>query len=241
MKQIQQQQAMKERQTNRKIDRNIDRIVQHPIGGPTFFNLANCLTFIRIFISPIFLLVYLQYEAMGISKIVLPYVLLFLLGVSELSDALDGFLARKYNQVTDLGKILDPMADSIARLSVFLTFTQPPVNVPLVFVFIFLYRDSVISTLRTICALRGFALAARPSGKIKAIIQGVCAFGITLLLIPHSLGQLSDSALSSLSTVGILLSALYALYSAVEYLYANRHHIQRVLMRKAKKVASESF
>ena len=164
----------------------------------------------------------------------LPYVLLLLLGISELSDAFDGFLARKYNQVTDLGKILDPMADSISRISVFLTFTQPPVNVPLVCVFIFLYRDSVISTLRTICALRGFALAARPSGKMKAIIQAICSFVIVLLLIPHSLGHLSSEALSQLSTVFVLVSGFYALYSGVDYLYANRVHIQRVLIRKSR-------
>ena len=216
------------------LNRKIDKIVDHPIGGPTLFNVANCLTFIRIFISPIFLFVYLQHEWLGITKLLLPYVLLFLLGVSELSDALDGFLARKYNQVTDLGKILDPIADSISRISVFLTFTQPPVNVPLVCVFIFLYRDSVISTLRTICALRGFALAARISGKIKASLQGVCAFVITLLLIPHSQGLLSDSALTWIATSSVLLCGLYAIYSGVEYLYANRGHIRRVLVRKAK-------
>lgn len=216
------------------LDRKIDRIVRHPIGGPTLLNVANCLTFFRIFISPVFLLVYLQHEAMGISKVVLPYVLLFFLGVSELSDALDGFLARKYNQVTDFGKILDPMADSISRISVFLTFTQPPVNVPLLCVFIFLYRDSVISTLRTICALRGFALAARPSGKIKAVIQAVCTFLITLLLIPHSLGHLTDLALYQLSTIFVLVACFYAVYSGVDYLYANWSHIQRVIMRKSR-------
>ncbi len=217
---------------NKKIQRNIDRIIE----APTFFSVANCLTIIRIFISPIFLFIYLQHNSLGISQIYLPYVLLFLLGVNELSDALDGFLARKYNQVTDLGKILDPMADSISRISVFLTFTQPPVNVPLVLVFVFLYRDSVISTLRTICALRGFALAARSSGKIKAIIQGVVAFFITLLLIPHSLGKLSDDALYQLSTIALFLSASYALYSGVEYVYANRRHIQRILLRKNSKI-----
>lgn len=216
------------------LNRKIDKIVDHPIGGPTFFNVANCLTFIRIFISPIFLFVYLQHESLGVTKLLLPYVLLFLLGVSELSDALDGFLARKYNQVTDLGKILDPMADSISRISVFLTFTQPPVNVPLVCVFIFLYRDSVISTLRTICALRGFALAARISGKIKAILQGICAFVITFLLIPHSQGLLSDSALTTIATTSVLVCGLYAIYSGIEYLYANRRHIRRVLVRKAR-------
>lgn len=226
--------------TKPNIDRNIDRIVQHPLGGPTVWTVANCLTFFRIFISPIFLYVYLQHDVLGINAKMLPYILLFLLGVSELSDAFDGLLARKYNQVTDLGKILDPMADSISRISVFLTFTQPPVNVPLVCVFIFLYRDSVISTLRTICALRGFALAARPSGKMKAIIQAICSFVIVLLLIPHSLGHLSSEALSQLSTVFVLVSGFYALYSGVDYLYANRVHIQRVLIRKSRHALKSS-
>ena len=220
--------------TQPNIDRNIDKIVQHPIGGPTIWTVANSLTFFRIFISPVFLLIYLQHDFFGISAQALPYVLLFLLGISELSDAFDGFLARRYNQVTDLGKILDPMADSISRISIFLTFTQPPVNVPLVCVFIFLYRDSVTSTLRTICALRGIALAARPSGKMKAIIQAICSFVIVLLLIPHSLGTLSNDALTQLSTVFVLVAAFYALYSGVDYLYANRAHIQRVLIRKSR-------
>ncbi|HXF29610.1 MAG TPA: CDP-diacylglycerol--glycerol-3-phosphate 3-phosphatidyltransferase [Chlamydiales bacterium] len=198
------------------------------------WTLANCLTIFRIFISPVFLFIYLQYSSFGISPKVLPYALLGLLGVSELSDALDGFLARRYNQVTDLGKILDPMADSISRISVFLTFTQPPVNVPIVCVFIFLYRDSVVSTLRTICALRGFALAARPSGKMKAVIQAVCAFAICFLMIPHSTGALSSEALQHLSTAFVLVAGVYAIYSGVDYLYANRTHIQRVLIRKPK-------
>ncbi len=225
-----------QRPLQRHIQRNIERIVEHPIGGPTIWTLANCLTFFRIFISPVFLLVYLQHESFGISQNLLPYVLLCLLGVLELSDAFDGYVARKYNQVTDLGKILDPMADSICRTSIFLTFTMPPVNVPMVCVFIFLYRDSVISTLRTVCALRGFALAARPSGKVKAIIQALCSFLITILLIPHSTGHLSSQALYQLSTVFVLVSALYAIYSGIDYLIANRSHIQRVLIRKPKLV-----
>ena len=215
-------------------NQNFDRLVEHPIGGATMWTLANCLTIFRIFISPVFLFIYLQHDTFGISSKVLPYALLGLLGVSELSDALDGYLARRYNQVTDLGKILDPMADSISRISVFLTFTQPPVNVPIVCVFIFLYRDSVISTLRTICALRGFALAARPSGKMKAIIQAICAFAISLLMIPHSTGALTPEALQHLATSFVLVAGVYAIYSGVDYLYANRAHIQRVLIRKPK-------
>lgn len=196
--------------------------------------IANYLTFIRIFISPIFLLIYLEYEYFNISFITLPYVLLFLLGVSEFSDACDGFLARKFNQVTDLGKILDPMADSMYRLSVFLTFTLPPVNLPMILIFVFFYRDTVISTLRTICALKGFALAARPSGKFKAAIQAFSAFVVILLLIPHSLGYLSTETLHITSTLIVSIAALYTVFSGIDYVYSNRHYITKLLAHQSK-------
>lgn len=204
-------------------------LTPHSFGKTNLFTLANYLTFIRIFISPIFLLVYVQHDFFQINKTMLPYVLLFLIGASELSDALDGAIARWYRQVTDLGKLLDPMADSIARISVFLTFTQPPVKLPLLLVFIFLYRDSVISTLRTICALKGFALAARKSGKLKAILQAIVIIFIVLLMIPHSVGYISDFQLQFTSICLVSLAAGYALYSGCEYIYSNREYIRKLL------------
>ncbi len=197
-----------------------------------FVSLANYLTFIRIFISPIFLVVYLEYSYLQISPVWLPYILMFLLGVSELSDAFDGYIARRYNQVTDLGKILDPMADSIARISVFLTFTQGPVQLPMLLVFVFLYRDSVVSTLRTICALKGFTLAARLSGKIKAVVQAVAAFVILCLMIPHSLGHMSTATLHTASTWVVAAAALYTVFSGIDYIYANRVYIKKILVQK---------
>lgn len=176
--------------------------------------------------------IYIEHDLLGISIVVLPYILLFLFGVSELSDAFDGYVARKYNQVTDFGKILDPMADSIYRISVFLTFTRPPVELPLLLVFVFLYRDSVISTLRTICALRGFALAARSSGKVKAVIQAGSAFLILLLLIPYSMGLITQGVVHNTALALVAVSAAYALYSGVEYIYANREYVIRLLTSK---------
>ncbi len=194
--------------------------------------IANYITFTRIFISPVFLLIYVAHDYFGISPIFLPYILIFLMGVSELSDAFDGYFARKYNQVTDLGKILDPMADSIYRISIFLTFTQPPVKLPILFVFIFIYRDSVISTLRTICALRGFALAARFSGKLKAVIQAMAAFIVLFLMIPESLGYLPEDDLQFYAALSVGIAALYTVFSGVDYLYANREYIKKILMNK---------
>lgn len=198
----------------------------------TIMGIANYLTFIRIFISPIFMFLYLEHELLGISDLVLPYILLFLFGVSELSDALDGYFARKFHQVTDFGKILDPMADSIYRISVFLTFTRPPVSLPLLLVFVFLYRDSVISTLRTICALRGFALAARSTGKIKAVLQATSIFVILILLIPYTLGALSLETMRLVSIICVAISAAYALFAGVEYIWANRDYVMRLLSTK---------
>lgn len=193
---------------------------------------ANYITFIRIFISPIFLLVYLEHDALGISNVLLPYLLLFLLAVSELSDAFDGYFARKYGEVTDLGKILDPMADSIARISVFLTFTLDPVRLPMLLIFIFLYRDSVVSTLRTICALKGFALAARMSGKIKAVVQGVAAFVILFLMILQSVGTISLQQLQTISMWVVTVAAIYTVFSGIDYIYANRNYIRKVLVKQ---------
>lgn len=196
-------------------------------------NIANYLTFIRVFISPIFFLVYIGHAYFGISDIALAYVLLILLAISELSDFLDGYIARRYNQVTDLGKILDPMADSIARISVFLTFTQPPVQIPLLLVFIFIYRDSVISTLRTVCALRGFALAARPSGKFKAGVQAVVAFAIVFLMMGYAQAAFSLQMLQNISLLLVGIAAVYTLYSGADYIIANRQHVLNLLRQKS--------
>jgi CDP-diacylglycerol---glycerol-3-phosphate 3-phosphatidyltransferase len=202
-------------------------------------NIALVLTVARIFMSPIFLLLYLYFEQLGIPLIVLPWILIGLLSLTELSDLFDGFLARRRNQVTDLGKVLDPMADSIFRLSVLLTFTQGFVQIPLLLVSVFFYRDTMISTLRTVCALKGVTLAARLSGKIKAGIQAACAFVILIFMIPYSLGLLSLGMLRSISFYSVLIAASYTVFSGLEYIYANRSYIKRALLTATSKGLSE--
>jgi len=180
--------------------------------------------------SPIFLLVYLYFKEMGIALAALPWILIGLLSLTELSDLFDGILARRRNQVTDLGKVLDPMADSIFRLSVLLTFTQGIIQLPLILVLVFFYRDSMIGTLRTICAMRGIALGARFSGKIKAGIQAACIFGIIIFMIPYSLGALSLETLQMISFYSVLTAAVYTVFSGLEYILANRAHIKRAIL-----------
>lgn len=188
---------------------------------------ALILTLGRIVICPIFLLIYLFYAKMGISITLMPYLLLLLLLICELSDAFDGFFARRQKQVTELGKILDPMADSIVRVSVFLSFTQGIIKLPLLLVLVFVVRDSVISTLRTLCALGGIALAARMSGKIKAVLQAVSVFAILFLMIPYTLDYISLTCIRELSFWIVFVTAMYTVGSGVEYLWVYREAIKQ--------------
>jgi len=194
-------------------------------------NIAHFFTLLRLVISPIFPLLYLQYEWFGISFASVPYILLALLVICECSDLFDGFFARRRNIVTDLGKILDPIADSVTHITLFFMFTQGVVQLPLMIVFIFLYRELFIGGLRTLCALRGFTLAARFSGKVKAVLQGVVCALVISLMIPYSKGYMSLESLrlNSLVLAGIVV--IYTVISVVDYVFANRHYIQRALQR----------
>ncbi len=190
-------------------------------------NLAHCFTLLRIFISPLFPILYLQHDAFGIDLAIVPYILIGLLIISEFSDVFDGILARSRNEVTDLGKVLDPMADSITHISLFLSFTQGIVGLPLLLVLVFLYRDIFISTLRTLCALKGVALAARISGKMKAILQASVAFLIICLMIPYTSGLISLALFQQISLFATLAAAIYTIISMGDYVWANRSYIKR--------------
>jgi CDP-diacylglycerol---glycerol-3-phosphate 3-phosphatidyltransferase len=185
------------------------------------------LTFIRVVMSPVFMVLYLFGTEWGFSPVGVCYVLLGIVAICELSDFFDGFLARRHNKVTELGKVLDPMADSIFRLSVFLSFTQGVVQLPLLIVLILLLRESIITSLRTLCALQGVALAARMSGKVKAVIQATVAFFILILLTVYSRGCLAEESFQLMCFYAAGIAALYTLVSGCEYISANWNLIKK--------------
>ncbi len=188
------------------------------------------LTFFRILLSPLFPVFYLGYESLGISVVWVPYILLFILILSESTDLFDGWLARRHNQVTNFGKIIDPMADTIARITVVFTFTQGVVNLPMLIAFTFLYREFFIGALRTLCALQGVALAARKSGKIKAILQAVMAIVVVLFLIPYVYGWLSLITLQRISLFLFSIGAIYTVLSGIDYIFINKDYIKKALL-----------
>lgn len=192
-------------------------------------SIAHYVTFFRIVLIPFFPILYIEHAYFGISETLLPFILLIILAICEFTDAIDGVIARKKNQVTDLGKVLDPIADSIMRISVFLTFTQKPLSMPLLLVLVFVYRDSLITALRILCALKGYALAARTSGKIKAILQAAVSFFILSLMVFYSFEALSIETFRRWSFFSLAAVAIYTVISAVDYIFANISYIKRSL------------
>ncbi len=178
--------------------------------------LANWLTSVRLLLSPVFVLVFLQ-EGLWARIMALAIVV-----VSELTDAFDGHLARSRGEVTDFGKLLDPLADSVSRISVFVAFLVQGL-IPWWMLVVFIYRDSLISTMRTVCAYRGEVVAARSSGKIKAIIQ---ATAIIAILVGRSASALfpallPEPLLNQIAWWLVLVAAVYTFSSLYEYLSAN--------------------
>ncbi|MFA7331634.1 MAG: CDP-diacylglycerol--glycerol-3-phosphate 3-phosphatidyltransferase [Candidatus Delongbacteria bacterium] len=178
--------------------------------------LANWLTSVRLLLSPVFVLVFLQ-EGLWARIAALAIVV-----VSELTDAFDGHLARSRGEVTDFGKLLDPLADSVSRISVFVAFLVQGL-IPWWMLVVFIYRDSLISTMRTVCAYRGEVVAARSSGKIKAIIQATAIITILVGRIASALfpSLLPEPLLNQIAWWLVLVAAVYTFYSLYEYLSAN--------------------
>jgi CDP-diacylglycerol--glycerol-3-phosphate 3-phosphatidyltransferase len=90
----------------------------------------------------------------------------------ELTDLADGWMARRYGVVSNFGKLFDPFSDAFCRFTLFLGLMAIGVA-DLWMILVIFYRDSSISFLRTVAAVRNVVLAARPSGKLKAVVQGV--------------------------------------------------------------------
>ena len=194
--------------------------------GAVAMNYIHFITLSRIVIAPIFAFLYFNYPD---TTLELPELTLLLLGiflVAGLTDFFDGFLARCYKRESQLGKILDPMADTVFKMTLFITFSYRWISLPIALIFIMLYREFIISTLRILCALKGIALGARFSGKLKTFSQFV---SLTIILISfhlYSIKYLTLDSLRSISLYAVSITTSISMFSGTEYLYKNRHLIK---------------
>jgi CDP-diacylglycerol--glycerol-3-phosphate 3-phosphatidyltransferase len=139
-------------------------------------NYAIIVTISRVAIAPVFAGFFITGSA-GAHTAAWIWVCALLALLIEITDMLDGRIARARNQVTDFGKVLDPVADSLSRQTIFISFMIAGI-IPWWLYLVFFYRDAFLQLLRIICASGGLVLAARQSGKLKAVLQGMGTFGV---------------------------------------------------------------
>ncbi|WP_075189229.1 CDP-diacylglycerol--glycerol-3-phosphate 3-phosphatidyltransferase [Maricaulis sp. W15] len=137
---------------------------------------------------------------------------------AEVTDMLDGWVARRFNQQSDFGAQFDPLADSLYRIGAFTALAAGGL-IPVWTIIVFAWRDVLVSYARLMMQSKGRAVGARLSGKLKAIVQGVAI--IALLAVPLVPASLVDPALvASLAQASFWLAVAVTVWSCVDYLLA---------------------
>jgi len=170
-------------------------------------NIPNIITLTRIAMIPVFMwAVGAEYQALALA--------LFL--TASLTDLLDGYLARKMNQVTNFGKLIDPLADKLLVMSALLYLCADG-SLHVWMAMIILGREFVITALRVVAASAGRDIAAGWSGKIKTVVQIIC---VSFMISPFA-DQLLFAGITINTLAGWLMVAVTA-WSGIDYLWKHR-------------------
>ena len=168
-------------------------------------NLPNSLTLLRILLIPVFIGVYTSPSFR--HAVIAAAIFLF----ASLTDLLDGYLARRWGQITTLGKFLDPIADKflvIAALILLVDFHRVPAWI----VIVIIGRELAVTGLRAIASSSGIVIEADEAGKYKMAIQSISIF--VLILSDLRLGPVDFHALG---LVFLWIAMIMAVISGVQY------------------------
>ena len=177
-------------------------------------NLPNRLTIFRMLLVPLMVAAF-SFEAW------LPgwnYWAAGIFFVADMTDIVDGYIARKRNQITNFGKLMDPIADKLLFCSAFIMMTFNGMLNPILCI-IFVGREIIVSGFRLVTAGSGTVIAANWLGKLKSTLQ-VIAILATLL------GNPIFSIWNFPFDFGVMCTAaVFTVWSAVDYIVANRHTV----------------
>jgi len=186
-------------------------------------DLPNKLTILRIAMIPVFMAFFFL--------TMIPYnyfiaAIVFVLAAA--TDFLDGYIARKYHLVTNLGKFLDPIADKVlVSTALILMLTVDAILPPLfsIAVAVILARELIVSGFRMVAASRGLVLAADKIGKVKTVFQDLAIF---VLLAGYDFFGVFDSSPDSVNPINVaglvllVIAAVLTIWSGVSYIVKNR-------------------
>ena len=148
--------------------------------------------------------------------------------IASITDFLDGYLARKNNEVTNTGKFLDPIADKLLVMAGILIIIQDailPVYVYIIACALVFARDYLVNSLRQVASTKGVVIAADKSGKIKTLLLDIALVGMMLLGINKQQNWFEGLGIDIFSyivyAIGIL-ALFMVIYSSIDYFIKNR-------------------
>ena len=175
---------------------------------------ANKLTIFRVVLIPVFLvLAYAGQTGWALGVFIL----------ASLTDMADGYIARHYNQITDFGKFMDPLADKVLVMAAMCYFVEAG-RMSGWALAIVLLREFAVSGMRLVAVEQGRVIAAAPSGKIKTAATMVCLC-LMLLFGPPKPWDSAPDLVAQFSTAVILVTTVW---SGAEYFWKNRDVFRRV-------------
>lgn len=202
-------------------------------------NLANKLTMVRIFLTVVlialllfpFYMVNIEFPKILIGTITVDvkyFIAAGIFAVASITDFLDGHIARKYNMVTDFGKMVDAIADKMLVNSTLIILSAQGFVAPIITVII-IFRDTVVDTIKMIAGSKGKVVAAIKSGKVKTTFL---MFGIVLTLCYNLPFELFNFDVANFLLV---LATIFSIISGVQYYVMNRDLIFDKVEKQEKK------
>lgn len=141
------------------------------------------------------------------------YIAVAIFIAASLTDALDGYIARKYNLVTNFGKFMDPLADKLLVCAAFICFVEAGL-IPSWIIIIIISREFIISGFRLVASDGGLVIAASYWGKFKTVSQMI----MSILLIIH----IENPMYAAAEQIFIYLSLALTVVSLLDYLWKNK-------------------
>lgn len=162
------------------------------------WNLPNILTMLRVVSVPFF--IYLLVQPDSNSR----WFAFALFAVASITDLVDGYLARKFRQETELGKFLDPLADKALVLGAFMTFLLMSSQIQIWMVFCIIGRDFLITAMRYLAVKQGASLRTSVFGKVKTVFQmfAICTILISFLFISYKERDVINQMYDQVATTG---------------------------------------
>jgi CDP-diacylglycerol--glycerol-3-phosphate 3-phosphatidyltransferase len=232
-KRREERQRRKEEQQRRRAERTLNRLRRPPsVIVQEFWNLPNMLTLGRIAVIPVFTWL------MGTADPMASLLAAFVFTVAALTDVIDGFLARRWNMITVVGKLLDPLADKLIVAAALVMMVRLG-RIEAWLVIVLLSREFIVTGLRQIAASEGMVIAAGQEGKWKTSLQLV---GIVSLCIhythPIFLGVgWWDVNFNLVGRTLVYLSTAFSVWSATAYFQA---FLKMLALRGAERPGAEA-